>query len=225
MLPVVVSKNLIAASVSCVAAGQSLAAAGNLVLNGASASAQPSGPFGATETIATLDTARRIVITSAGNDSGRTFTITGRRQGGQTIRENLTGASGGAVVSVLDYLNVGQVHVDGAVATTVTVGTNGTGSTDWIMPNFDMTPFNVNIVDQITGTIGWNLETTNDIYWRQPMGPADLTPQPNVNKVIDGATTLQPATLASAVTGYRFTVVSGTGTIAAQCEQAGIANF
>lgn len=222
---VAVSKSLITASASCIATSQSLAAAGNLVINGASAVVRALGPFAGDITVAALDTQRRVQITSAGDDSARSFTVTGWRQGGQLIREVLAGTKAGSVATTLDFLNVGTVAVDGAIASTVTVGTNGTGSTDWIMPDFHLTPFSIGIVTQLSGSAGWNLETTNDMnYAATPRGPQDPTQKPTVTKIIDGSTIAQAATLNSAITGYRFTNISGTGTLSAQTQQAGIIN-
>ncbi len=214
MRSVVFSKSLITASGNCIAAQQTVAAAGNVVLNGGSVTAG----------VATLDTQRRVAIISDGNDSTITATITGTRQGGQPISEVLALTNAGTAVSVLDYLNIGTISVSGAVASHVTIGTNGSGSTDWIMPNFHLTPFNVNITDQLSGTVNWNLETTQDTYWDPPRGTGATTPQPHVTQQISASAIAQAAILTSAVTGYRFTVNSGTGTLSVQATQAGIIN-
>lgn len=214
MRAVSLKKSLTAASANCIATSQSLAATGNVVLNGGSVTG---GAW-------TLDTQRRVIIVSGGNDSTITATINGFRGTGQPISEKLALTNGGTAVSVLDYLNGGVITLSGSTAANITVGTNGTGSTDWIMPNFHMTPFNVNIVDQVTGTVTWNLESTLDTYWNTPSGQA-TTPQPNVNEVIQGSTIAQSATLSTACTGYRYTITAGTGTLAAQSQQAGITNY
>lgn len=212
MRPVAIRKNLTAASVNCIAAAQTLAAAGNVVLNGGSVAAG----------VATLDTQRRVLITSDGNDTGITFTVTGARQSGQAVVETVTGASGAAAQTLNDFYNVGTVSASGAVANHVTIGTSGTGSTDWIMPNFHLAPFNVNIAESLTGTATFNLETTEDTNWWVPAIPSPIA---NVSTIQAGATVAAGQTLTAAVTGYRFTITSGTGTLAAQCTQAGIVNY
>lgn len=224
MRPVALTKHLTSGSINCIATAQAVAAAGNVILNGGSVSSQPAGAFGASISIAVLDTQRRIAIASDGDDSLLTAHIYGNRQNGQPISEVLTLANTGTVVSVLDYLNVATVAVSGAVANHITIGTNGTGSTDWIMPNYHLTPFNIGVDIEQTSTVTWNFETTNDRY----VGPNDptlgTTPKPNATAVISGGTASQTSTLTSAVTGYRFTVTTGTGTIAAQAVQAGVIN-
>ena len=226
MRAVSVTKHLTSGAANVIATAQTLTAAGNLVLNGGSVTTMPLGKFGADVTVAVLDTQRRIQIISDGNDSARSATIHGFRQNGQPISEVLALTNAGTAVSALDYLTVGPtISVDGAIANHVTIGTNGTGSTDWIMANFHLTPFEININDQVSGTVTWNLETTNDTYWTTPPGPQDTTPQPNVNAIISGSTIAQQTTLNSPVTGYRFTITAGTGTLSAQALQGGITNM
>lgn len=211
MRTVSLTKNLIAASVNCVSLAQTKAAAGNLVLNGGSVVAG----------VATLDTQRRVLITSDGNDSGVTATITGTNQAKQPISESLTMANAGAVASTLDFLSVGTVAVSGAIANHVTIGTNGTGSTPFLMPNFHLTPFDVDIDTQLTGSVTYSIETTQDDYFTA----ASPTVKPNVVAVLNAATAAAQIGLESAVRGYRYTITSGTGTLAAQSTQAGITNY
>ena len=217
MRTVSLTKSLTAASGNCIAHAQSLAAAGAVLLNGGSVAAG----------VWTLDTQRRVAIQSGGNDATITATINGFREGGagQPISEVLALTNGGTAVSVLNYLSGGTISLSGSTAGTITIGTNGTGSTNWIMPNFHMTPFEVNIVEQVSGSVTWNLETTQDTYWTTPADRNPVTPQPNVNEIIQGSTIAQQATLSAAATGYRFTITAGTGTLAAQCTQAGLTNI
>jgi len=75
-----------------------------------------------------LDTARRVLITSAGNDSGITFTIAGTDVNGLPISEVVTGPNATTAQSALDYATVTSIKPSAAVATTVIVGTNGVAS-------------------------------------------------------------------------------------------------
>jgi hypothetical protein len=212
MRTVSITKALTAASTNCIALQQTVAGAGNVVLNGGSVTG---GAF-------TLDTQRRIAIASDGNDSAITATIYGNRASGQLVVEVLALTNAGTAVSVFDYLTGGTIALSGAAANHITIGTNGTGSTDWIMPNYHLTPFNVNIVNQVTGSVTWNLETTQDNTWYVPAVPAN---KPNVTAVVSGSSIAQETTLSAAVTGYRYTITAGTGTLAAQSTQSGISNY
>jgi hypothetical protein len=67
--------------------------------------------------------ARKIGITSAGNDTGVTFTLTGTDPDGKAQTEDITGASGDIAESVGYYQTLSSVATDGATAAGITVGT------------------------------------------------------------------------------------------------------
>src|SRR5258707_915484 len=104
---------LAVASATNIAASQS-PAAGAIVLNG---SAVTSG-------VATLDAARRVIVTSGGNDSAITFTVVGTNRGGNPLSETITGGNIAAASTTQDFKTVSSVTHTGTVAGTVTVGTN-----------------------------------------------------------------------------------------------------
>lgn len=215
MLPVDLEKTLAAADPDGICASQTLGAAGTLSINGALATAG----------VANLVSQRRVVVVSDGDDSKRTATLYGTRQGGGTINEALALTNAGTATSVLDFLTVGTVSVDGKIAKNVTVGTSGTGSTPWTMPNFHLTPFDLTLNTEVTSTVTYNIETTQDDYWTAGKSNYDVTPQPHVYAVVTGATAAAQTVLDTAVTGYRFTITSGTGTLDVQATQAGIVNY
>ncbi len=77
----------------------------------------------------------------------------------------------------------------------------------------------------MSGTLAWGIDTTNDMgYAATPMGPQDPTPKPAVAIVLAGSSIAVAETLTSAVTGFRYTITSGQGTLTAQSTQAGIIN-
>ena len=205
------TKSLTAASANCIAQAQSLAANGNVTLNGGSVVAG----------VWTLDTQRRIAIVSSGNDSTITATINGFNDTHTARTEVLALTNGGTAGSVNDFLSGSTITLSGATAGTITIGTSGTASTDWFMPNFQMTPFSMNFDIEVTGTATpWNLETTNNRYWSVP---PDATT--NVIEVIQGSTISQQPTLSAPVSGWRATITAGTGTLSVQSYQAGITNI
>ena len=93
---------------------QTPSGAGNLTINGAKASGG----------VATFDSARQVTITSAGNDSARTFTVTGTDVNGFSISEAVTGANASAATSTKHFKTVTQIAVDDATAGAVTAGMN-----------------------------------------------------------------------------------------------------
>lgn len=70
----------------------------------------------------------KVVVTSAGDDSGITFTVTGIRVGDLTntvVSEILTGANAGTVASSNYYSRVDSISASGASAGNVKIGTTG----------------------------------------------------------------------------------------------------
>jgi hypothetical protein len=223
---VTIIKSLAAASTNIVALAQTPAVGGYAVLNGAAAASLPLGAFGAMTTVAVLDTQRRLYFTSAGNDSANTAIITGLNENGGQIREILTLGNAAAVVSNLDYKVVLSIQFPTGTAGLIMVGTFTTGSTDWYVPNYNLTPFVMQFTTEGSGTIFWNLETTNDLnFFAPPSGSNAPNPVVNVTTFVANGTLGVPITLNSPVTGWRFTITQGTGVLSAQATQAGITNM
>lgn len=103
-----------AADADGVATSQTPSGAGNLTIDGAKASGG----------VATFNAARQVTITSAGNDAGRTFTITGTDVNGNTLTEAVTGADTDTATSTKHFKTVTQIAVDDATAGAVTAGMN-----------------------------------------------------------------------------------------------------
>lgn len=216
MRPVTISKVLAAASANNIALSQSRASAGPLTINGAAASGG----------VATLDTQRRVLITSGGTDTGITFTITGTNQTGTLISEVVIGGSSGSPAqSSLDFLTVSSVRTSGATAAAVTVGTSAAGSTPWVNASVSITPFSLPVVTVASGSVTYSLETTADDFWT-PVQPTQVTPVPGVQStILKNATSASDITLSAPVTGWRLTVTAGTGSVTATGIQAGIVNY
>ena len=97
---------------------QSIAGPGNLTLDGASVRR------GVVRLGVAGDPASFVVITSTGNDSGRSFAISGTDAAGNPYptAEVVTGANAGMAISARTYLTVTQISIDGATAGQVAVG-------------------------------------------------------------------------------------------------------
>lgn len=106
-----------------IAQSQTPAAGGeqSLTLNGASVSGGK----------ATFTTPHQISITSVADETSRTFTVTGKDEGGQPYTETITGANAGSAVSTAYFLEVSSITVDDDTAGAITVGTNGKCVTPW----------------------------------------------------------------------------------------------
>jgi hypothetical protein len=96
----------------------SLGAAGNLTLGGALTSGGS----------ATFDSGRIITILSAGDDSGRTFTVTGTDVNGDAQTEEITGANAGTATGSKHFKTVTQIAIDAASAGNVSAGINNSAA-------------------------------------------------------------------------------------------------
>lgn len=158
--PVVTTVTLNAAVANGYAQSQSPGGAGNLTLNG---SLVVNG-------VGTPDHPRRVGITSAGDDTGRIFTVYGTSRpetGGVAISEAVAGTNGGTAVPTQDFATVTRIAVDGATAGAVTAGTTSTGSGPWVPWDANVrTKFEVAAaVNVLAGAPSWTVEVTfDDVY-------------------------------------------------------------
>jgi hypothetical protein len=70
----------------------------------------------------TLDVPRNLTFTSSGNDTGITFTATGKDEYGNTLIETVTGANAAAAAGKKAFKSVTTITASGASAGTVSVG-------------------------------------------------------------------------------------------------------
>ena len=154
MRPIVVKVGpLASASTNNISTSQSPAAAGQLVLNGAlgtatannialsqsisgAAAALLNGAAGGKTIVQTgktgaiLSAPSRIYITSAGNDSGVTFAVTGLTSNGTAVSETITGANAGVAASANLYTTIISITASGSTASTITIGSFGAATLD-----------------------------------------------------------------------------------------------
>lgn len=208
MQPIVLTCALAAADDDGICASQSAAGAGNLTINGLLAS-------GGVATLTGAGMARQVVITSADDDSGITFTITGTGPNGQSISETVAGPDTTTATTTNYFRTVTQVAVSGATASTVTVGTNGVGSSRIVQPDLHITPFNIGVGCEVTGTINYTVQHTfdeigygTDLTWFDHASIADESTDADGN-------------YAFPVRGIRVEINSGTGSVKTTLIQAG----
>lgn len=203
-----ITKSLAAADQDGISLSQTPLGAGNLTITGALA----------TGGVATLDNSRRVGITSAGNDTGRTFTIYGTI-GGVSFTEAVTGANAATASSVRDYDTITRIAVDAATAGAVEAGTTGVGATKWLALDQYVPPNDISIVGEVTGTVNWTVQMTN-----APVLDQSFTAIPVVfdHSILAGLTASSMGSLNDPVTAVRFLINSGTGTLVGRVRQAGI---
>jgi len=102
---------------------QTTAGSGPLVLNGALCDVGTAAQFNIEDSYSSGIGGVKIGITSTGNLSGVTFSVTGKDADGQSISEGITGPNNSTVQSTNYYSEITSILVTGAVGTAVTVGT------------------------------------------------------------------------------------------------------
>lgn len=217
--PVVVIKTLTAADADAVAQTQAPAARGNFNLNGVAV------VYG----IAVLDTQRRILITSGGDDSDIDFTVYGTNGADVAIQETVAGTNAGTVATDLDFATVTRVVASGAVAAPgAQIGTNTTGSTAWQIPNQHITPFEIGVqLVLVSGAATFSIEYTDEpvlapmpVYRVGPLPP----PVPIVWPTLNGFVASGAGAINVPIAAWRLTITAGTGAVEATAIQAGIRN-
>lgn len=154
--PITTTITLGAADADGIAESQTLAAAGTLDLDGTLVVGG----------VAVMDVPRRIIITSAGDDSGMQFIITGtarEEQGGIVQTETLAGGDTAEVASTLDFATVTEIAGTAATDSTVTAGTNSTASGPWVVWDMAVQPYSVSVAGFIlSGSPTWQIDETAD---------------------------------------------------------------
>jgi len=171
--------------------------------------------------VATLDTGRRVIITSGGNDTGITFTVTGTNEVGQKISDTFAGASGAAATSNLDFVTVTSITHTGSVATTVTAGTGTTGSSPWTIMNWRGAPQEqISVAVEVVGggSVTFAVEYTLDDPNNLQGGAAFPLP---IGSTISGTATAS-GVITQPVVALRNTITAGTGTIRTRFVQADV---
>lgn len=218
-----ISKALIAASATKVSASQSLAAAGFLLINGG----------GASGGVATLDSQREIIITSAGDDTGLLWTVIGTDDTGNQIKDIFAGANGVAT-SNLNFKTVTSIYGSAATASTVTAGTNTVGASPWKLYSDTIATPHIAFTCGLVGSANFSVQYTQESFLApipglQPnssvaLGPA--TPNPLAFDFTDlsnqsGAVQAQENFVFH---GWRLKINSGNGTVTCSGRQSGLAS-
>lgn len=187
-------------------------------ISGAAAGAITVGRAG----VATLDTPRRVIVTSGGDDSSIAFTIAGTDGTGNAISETLTGANAGIAQSALDYKTVTSILTSGAVATVVEIGTNGVASSQWVRFDDYASVSQVALQCTVSGTVNYTVQQTmDDPGWLYSgLTPADVTWVDHPDPALVGATATKQGNYGYAPLFARVLLNSGTGSVTATFRQA-----
>ncbi len=176
--------------------------------------------------------ARRVVITSAGNDSGITFVIVGKDRYGNGLTEVIAGGNAAAVTTVNDFSQVSRIIPSGNTASTLTAGTSAVGSSPWFCMDMARQKFEVRIACNPIGTVTYTVEHTyDDPNWITTPWNTTVEANSDVPPTVWKHPTLQNQTVAAegnydegSIFAMRLTTNSGTGTVKFWAIQSGIAD-
>ena len=202
-----------AASANNIALSQTPSGAGALTLNGSLVSGG----------VATLDTPRRILITTA--DTTHTFVVSGTNASGLPISETV-GPITASAYTAQDFATVTSVVINAAATAAVTVGTNGIASTPWIRTD-EWSDAPMSLQCNVSGVVNYTVQATNDDPNdpTNPVLPASVTWINSNDPNVVGAT-------ASALSNYQFSpryvrvlLNSGSGSVTMTVTQYNVANL
>lgn len=222
-----ITKQLAAGVSDGIAAAQALAAAGYLTLDGSLVSGG----------VAVLgDSQRRVVIHSAGDDTGLTWTVIGTDDTGNPIKDQFAGVNAGDAQSNLDFLTVTSIYGDDASAGNVYAGTNGVGSSPWKMfADTINTPHSAFDFELLSGSANVSVQYTQEPFLLPIPSPTAPTSaiafrDPNPNPVAHDFLNLsmmaasQQGEVDFVYHAWRVTINSGTGSVRVTGRQAGLAS-
>jgi hypothetical protein len=182
--------------------------------DGVAESQSPSGAGNLTLVSSTvvLTPPRFVTITSAGDDSGITFTITGTRPGGGVQTETLAGANAGAATSTLTFATVTSIAISAASAAAVQAGFTQSGYSDWL-PMDIYTPNQVTTISAtVSGTVNYDIQYTNEDPFNRSITQTAVA-HPAAAGAFTGASTNQTHSTTTLMRAVRYKVNSGSGTI------------
>lgn len=179
----------------------------------------PSGAIAANVTVgsytkATLDTARRVLITTNANETSKTFTVYGTNWAGDLISEVITGVTSSTVSSVLDYLTVYRIAVSAALAGNITIGTSGVAGSPWVRFD-DWAPGGTAIQCTASGTVNYTVQSTldNPNDATNSVAPSAVTWVASSDTAVVGATSTQQSNFLFAPSYARVLLNSGSGSV------------
>lgn len=178
---------------------------------------------------------RTLTLTSAGNNSGTTFTIHGTNIYGVPITETFAGPNANTVTSALQYSTITSIGTSGNY-TNLSIGSGSTGTSQWIKVNTFNTYPSITIATETLGTINYtinqtieNLEYYKDISSNLGAGSTlqyfiNTAPESNsINGLLTNATANQIYTLTTPTTALQVIINSSTaGSLTVNILQQGV---
>lgn len=175
--------------------------------------------------VATLDTPRRILITNGASEASNVFTITGTGLNGTAQVEVLAGAAT-AFYSNLDFLTVSSITLKVGASGTITVGTNGVASSQWVRLD-EYASAQVAVQCAATGTVNYTVQQTmqdpNSVT--NPVAPYSVVWSSSGDSAAVAATGSIASFFAYAPIFVKVLLNSGSGSVSTVVSQLGVAPY
>lgn len=197
-----------------IAQNQTPGAAGNLTLNGALV-------VNGVAILTVSGQARQVLLTSAGNESGKTVTLYGTDANGAAQSESFAGPNTTAT-STLHYQTITRIAVSAAFSGNVKAGTNGVATSRWMKLDAWALPQTA-IQCTASGTVNYTVQQTLDDpnSPTNPVSPVNVTWVSHPDSALVGATGTVQGNYAYIPTWMRVLLNSGTGTVTTTVTQSG----
>jgi hypothetical protein len=163
---------------------------------------------------------RAITLTSTGNISTSTFTITGIDTSGYAVSTTLTGPNNGTATTVAEFFKVTAISVGTIATSAFTVGVGITGTSRWAVVDTFQNPVAVSVA------ITMNTATTSLVTVQRTFDPISTTTTPvAVTAVglseIGTSTSLTYSDNATAYRAIWLASTTATGTMNVNFNQSG----
>lgn len=175
-----------------------------------------------------------IDITTAADETSRTFVITGTDRYGEIISENVTGVDTGVAQSTKQFATVTSITVDDDTAGAIIVGWAAVVYSAWIPLETVFEDIRQALAVIVSGTVSFDLQYTYmNMFDRasakgigaNPLQYGDIEAlagaEAFVDSDIDDDTSTVAKTLTARATAIRFKLNSGTGSLTGRLTQAG----
>ena len=161
----------------------------------------PAGAGFLTLVASTITPPRYVTITSAGNDTSKTFTVVGVGPNNEVQTESIAGANAGAATTTKTFAYVESIYVNGATAGAVEAGVAQSGYSQWITASAT-----------VSGTVNYSLEYTNEDPFDHSFTHQAVA-FPASGGAFTGASTNQTHFTTTLMRAVRYKINSGDGSI------------
>jgi len=160
----------------------------------------------------TITPPRFVTITSAGDETARTFTIVGVGTNNDNQTETVTGANAGVATSTKTFSFVTSIFVDAATAGAVEAGVTQSGYSQWI-PLDIYNPNQVTTISAtVSGTVNYSIEYTNEDPFDHSFVHQTVA-HPATGGAFTNASTNQTHFTTTLMRAVRYKINSGSGSI------------